>query len=125
MTVENPYIARVKLQNLRRYLPVTQNRPTESGDTIPTSCSMTEKLVYNPVTLDDDRAKAMSLMAEIESICKTLPGLDCGSCGSPTCRAFAQDVVTGEAAYENCIVKMREIVQSLYKNESAGGEHDG
>ncbi len=118
MTVENPYIARVKLQNLRRYLPVTQNRPNENGDTLPSACRMTEKLRYSPVTLDDDRAKAMSLLAEIESIRKTLPGLDCGSCGSPTCRAFAQDVVTGEASYESCIVKMREIVESLYKSDS-------
>ena len=79
---------------------------------------MTETLRYSPGTLDDDRAKAMSLLAEIESIRKTLPGLDCGSCGSPTCRAFAQDVVTGEASYESCIVKMREIVESLYKSDS-------
>lgn len=122
MTVENPYIARVKLQNLRRYLPVTQNRPPKEESGIPEDCAVTEKLVYTPVTLDDDRARAMELMAQIESIRKTLPGLDCGSCGSPTCRAFAQDVIAGEASYDNCIVKMRQIVQNLCPKE--GESHD-
>ncbi len=123
MTVENPYIARVKLQNLRRYLPVTQNRPPKEEIDIPDDCAVTEKLVYNPVTLDDDRARAMALMAQIETIRKTLPGLDCGSCGSPTCRAFAQDVIAGEASYDNCIVKMRQIVQNLSPKEAEN--HDG
>ncbi|MGN1122409.1 MAG: [Fe-Fe] hydrogenase large subunit C-terminal domain-containing protein [Eubacteriales bacterium] len=121
MTVENPYIARVKLQNIRRYLPVTQNRPAPGETPIPEAYSITGKLTYTPVTLSDDMAKAMSLMAQSEALCKTLPGLDCGSCGSPTCKAFAEDVVNGETVYENCIVKMREIVHSLEK-ESAGEE---
>lgn len=123
MTVENPYIARVKLQNLRRYLPVTQNRPPKEQTDIPEDSLVTEKLTYKPVTLDDDRTRAMKLMAQIEAIRKTLPGLDCGSCGSPTCRAFAQDVVSGEAVYESCIVKMRQIVEALNFKER-GENHD-
>lgn len=123
MTVENPYIARVKLHNIRRYLPVTQNRPSDN-DAIPDDFAIKDKITYNPVTLSDDMAKAMSLMAEIESICETLPGLDCGSCGSPTCKAFAQDVVKGEASYDNCIVKMREILHSIYINEEKGESDD-
>lgn len=123
MTVENPYIARVKLQNLRRYLPVTQNHPPKDDTVIPECFSTTEAVTYAPVTLSDDMSKAMSLMAEIESIYETLPGLDCGSCGSPTCKAFAQDVVSGDASYENCIVKMREIVQSLYNKKNTAAEN--
>ncbi len=120
MTVENPYIARVKLQNIRRYLPVTQNRPDADGCIIPEEFSATDKLTYSPVTLSDDMTKALSIMSEIENIVATLPGLDCGSCGSPTCRAFAHDVVNGETDYDNCIVKMREIVKSIYDKESSG-----
>lgn len=66
----------------------------------------------------------MSLMAEIESIYQTLPGLDCGSCGSPTCRAFAQDVVNGDISYDSCIVKMRELLHSISEKESTGDALD-
>lgn len=120
MTVENPYIARVKLQNIRRYLPVTQNRPPKDEVVIPEDFSTVDKLTYNPVTLSDDMNKAMTMMAEIENVVSTLPGLDCGSCGSPSCRAFAHDVVKGEVDYDNCIVKMREILKNIYQNESSG-----
>ena len=123
MTVENPYIARVKLQNIRRYLPVTQNRPPKDDTVIPPAFSAVDKPTYAPLTLSDDMSKALSLMAKMEEVCATLPGLDCGSCGSPTCKAFAGDVVTGEIDYENCIVKMREIVHSYYhKDENKESE---
>lgn len=118
MTVENPYIARVKLQNIRRYLPVTQNRPEIDDVVIPEEFSTVDKLTYSPVTLSDDMSKAMSMMAEIENIVSTLPGLDCGSCGSPSCRAFAHDLIKGETEYDNCIVKMREILKAINKNEN-------
>ena len=124
MTVENPYIARVKLQNIRRYLPVTQNRPPKDDIVIPPAFSAVDKPTYEPLTLSDDMSKALSLMAKMEEVCATLPGLDCGSCGSPTCKAFAGDVVTGEIDYENCIVKMREIVHSYYHKE-ANKESEG
>lgn len=121
MTVENPYIARVKLQNIRRYLPVTQNRP-DDNKIIPEEFSTLEKLKYSPVTLSDNVSKAMTIMSQIEEIVATLPGHDCGACGSPTCRAFAQDIINGETVYENCIVKMREILEAVSKNESAGNQ---
>ncbi len=40
---------------------------------------------------------AMRKMQAIEEINERLPHLDCGSCGSPTCHAFAEDIVNGEA----------------------------
>lgn len=113
MTVENPYMARVKLQNLRRYLPVSQNRPENSDDSIPEAFSASGKLEYKPVTLSDNMSEAMHMMAEIQNVASTLPGLDCGSCGAPNCRAFAQDVVKGEANYEDCIVKMRKLLKEM------------
>ncbi|MBQ7754571.1 MAG: ferredoxin, partial [Clostridia bacterium] len=43
----------------------------------------------------------------------SLPALDCGSCGAPTCRAFAEDVVKGDANIDECIVHMRERLKNL------------
>ena len=42
-------------------------------------------------------------MSKIEEILKHLPRLDCGVCGSPTCRAFAEDVVKGNITADKCV----------------------
>ena len=119
MTVENPYIARVKLQNIRRYLPVSQNHA--EGDDIPENYRNISTLAYAPITLDNDMERAMRMMSDIEKVAATLPGLDCGSCGAPSCRAFAEDVVRGEANYDDCIVKMRELLKTIKKEDEPHG----
>ena len=47
------------------------------------------------------------MMREIEEIRGTLPGIDCGSCGAPTCMSFAEDIVKGETTADECTVNMR------------------
>ncbi len=58
--------------------------------------------------LDDDLLEALRKMERIEDIYKTLPGYDCGSCGSPTCRTFAEDIVQGKAHEMDCIHRMKD-----------------
>ena len=57
-------------------------------------------------------------MKELEQIITTLPGIDCGSCGAPTCRAFAEDVVLNKAHVTDCTFKLREQLQRLAKEMS-------
>lgn len=104
MTVGNPYLTKVKIQNLKRYLPVMQNRPTvEEAKQIPEEYAYRQN-EYEPVSrLDSDRVKAMSLMKEILMLDNKLPGFDCGACGSPTCRAFAEDVIKERAELSDCV----------------------
>ena len=64
--------------------------------------------------LDEDIFKAMDKMEQMEKICATLPGLDCGSCGAPTCRAMAEDIVKGIAKETDCIHKLKAHIQSVY-----------
>ncbi len=64
---------------------------------------------YIPVLeLDSDRSLAMGKLMQIEQIASELPGLDCGSCGAPSCHALAEDIVRGIATEEDCIFKVRE-----------------
>ena len=42
--------------------------------------------------LAENVEEAMRLMQEIDRIGERLPGLDCGSCGAPSCRALATDI---------------------------------
>ena len=91
LCVENGYVAKARLQRLRKYLPVSQNH-LDGG--VPRDMEWTEPLEFAPVLkLSQNLEEAMQMMEEIDVICEGLPGLDCGSCGAPSCRALAEDVV--------------------------------
>ena len=62
--------------------------------------------------LDDDITLAMKKMEAIERIYEGLPGLDCGSCGSPSCRTHAEDIVV-VCIEMDCVFKLREKVKEL------------
>ena len=101
LNIENPYIAKARLQTMRRYLPVSLNRV---GDCRLDNYEWIEPLEANNVsTLDTDRHEAMRKMREIVTITEGLPGIDCGSCGAPSCRVFAEDIVRGKASPDDCV----------------------
>ena len=121
MTVENPYIAQARLQMLKRYLPVSQNWLRDTGKDdgyIPERYFMKSTIEYDPVSyLDPDRNEAMRKMRMIEQLNEELPALDCGFCGAPTCRAFAEDVVKGCTHADECVVRVREKLKSIQHSE--------
>ncbi len=53
--------------------------------------------------LDEDLQVAMGKLHRIDEVVKRFPGIDCGSCGSPSCLALAEDVVQGSARETDCI----------------------
>lgn len=123
LNMENPFIAKARLTNLRRYLPVSQNSaPRDSGSFIPEDYMWSKSVDYTPVArLSDDRRKAMEIMAQIQKVNDSLPQLDCGACGSPTCRALAEDIVLKGAHEEQCIFvlkdKYRQLSESVENSE--------
>ena len=81
-----------------------------------------DNLEFAPVLkLSDDMGEALRMMADIDKICGKLPGLDCGSCGAPTCRAFAEDVVRGSAKENECIFILREEIKHVAQALSSMG----
>lgn len=113
LCVENPYVAVARLQRLRRYLPVSQNH-LASGEEIPKHMNWEDELEFsNVLTLSDDLSRAMEMMMEIDEVEASLPGLDCGACGAPTCRAFAEDVVRGNSQKADCIFVLRKQIQQF------------
>ncbi|MCX7779504.1 MAG: 4Fe-4S binding protein [Negativicutes bacterium] len=63
--------------------------------------------------LDDDIFKAMYKVEVMDKTLGKLPGLDCGSCGSPSCKALAEDIAQGTASETDCIFRLREKVRDL------------
>ncbi len=107
LTVENPYIARTKLLKLRKDLPETTSNHLQS---IPPEMLWDINLAYDPVfELKGNFAEKFKKYKQIEEILEQLPGLDCGGCGAPTCKCFAQDIVENKADIKNCIINSRKI----------------
>ena len=103
LTMQNPFIAKARLQSLRRYLPVSQNSLPTGINYIPDNFLFENLPEYNPISrLGKSIAESMRMMADIQSFKSTLPGIDCGACGAPTCRAFAEDVIKQNACPEDC-----------------------
>lgn len=125
MTVANPYIAKARLQSLKRYLPVSPNWVFDKEE-IPTSAVDLTELTYTPAgALSESGATAMQMMAKIQEIRSTLPDIDCGFCGAPTCAAFAEDVVRGEAHPNDCILRLREKLGTIPDTMGFDADNDG
>ena len=118
LTVENPYVAKTRIQILRKYLPVSTNHL--SGDEIPERMRWSSDLQPAEVMkLDDDLEVALKMMNQIDEIYHRLPMLDCGSCGAPSCRALAEDIVRGYAKETDCVFRLREQIHALAKTVSS------
>ncbi len=113
LTVENPYLAEVKLKHLRKYLPVSRNHMNHDDGTE----SMVEwkcEVEYEPVfKLGKTMLESFSLMNQIEQMYEKLPRLDCGSCGAPICKAMAEDIVRVEATEQDCIHILKEKINQM------------
>ncbi len=106
LTVENPYVARARLKHLRQYRPVST---FHGDDALAEQAAWNAPVEYIPaMKLADTMKEAMQKLSEINRITAQLPGLDCGSCGAPTCRALAEDIVLKYANENACTVRMRE-----------------
>ena len=112
LTVQNPFIAKARLLTLRRYLPVSQNPlPKGEGDYIPSEYLFEDMPKYSSISrLGGSIAESMRMMADIQKLKSTLPGIDCGACGAPSCRAFAEDAVRGLCSEGACPINALRVM---------------
>lgn len=115
LAVENPFIARNRIRRLsEKYMKAKQTNLAKSIE----SFLLTEKILPKNVhKLDNNIIEAMKKMNQIDCISKMLPGLDCGACGSPSCRALAEDIVLGYSDLDDCMIIFKEKYKTL-KNET-------
>ena len=111
LNVENPYIAKAKLKRIRKYRPVSCNHLPDDNLEIYT---WDEPVEYEPVLeLDSNISVAMEKMRQMRQIEAKLYGMDCGSCGAPSCKALAEDIVRGFSNEEACIFKLRDEMKQM------------
>jgi len=114
LTVENSFVATNRMGKIKKYIDLKGK--TREVDLIDKSVKLDwdYKLKNKQVLkLDDNMTIALHKMEELERIYNTLPKIDCGSCGAPTCRALAEDIVRGNANIEDCIFMLREKVRIM------------
>lgn len=126
MAVENPYIAQARLLTLKRYMPVSQNNIVEDHY-IPENYVMGQMPTYEPISrLSANIGESIRLMSDIQRMREQLPGIDCGACGAPTCRAFAEDIVRGSGqTMADCIIRQHSLSkESSSSPDGADGGKD-
>jgi ferredoxin len=108
MAVANPHVARTTIKAISR------NEAKGGGEGMAKRRRASFELRWEgepsprPLEpLDRDISKALAMAEAIEVQTAELPGLDCGACGAPDCRALAEDIVKGLADESFCLVKMR------------------
>ena len=121
LAAENRFVAETNLH--RRILNMQEAEPGDREDTLrqsmvlegfPKSSKYRKKVVPRPMMqLDDDIVAAMEKFERMEEVLNSLPGLDCGACGAPSCQCLAEDIVQGKATEIDCIFKLRGSVHKM------------
>ena len=104
--VENPYLARANtIKRRQKYEKPIEVNEEEIERKLKDGYYMLERpILPRPTTyFDTDLATSIKRMKERERIYQKLRKIDCGCCGAPTCMAFAEDFVRGEADFTDCI----------------------
>ncbi|MDO4574898.1 MAG: [Fe-Fe] hydrogenase large subunit C-terminal domain-containing protein [Planctomycetia bacterium] len=117
LTVENPYVSEVKLKYLHKYMPVAKSHLDEDAEAF---VPWTAPVEYEPVfRLGGTQQESFTRLNQVEQLLKKFPGLDCGSCGAPTCKALAEDIARGAATEKDCIYCLRQNINKLSSEVSA------
>ena len=114
LVVENGYVAKSRMHAILRHTPDKRVQKTEIFVNAHERFRMTAEIEPNESQqLTGTMLERLVKTARIDEIVRELPGLDCGSCGSPTCHALAVDIVNGYATEMNCIFKLNERISAL------------
>jgi len=114
LCVENPFVAEARLKNVRKNMPVSVSSLAEGQ----------EKELVNNVDIPYDTVLALGsnmqesfkILTEASRLEKKLPGLDCGACGAPTCKALAQDIAMDLANENACVYVLRDKIHAISKD---------
>lgn len=87
---------------------------------------MKRKIKPRPLKpLDANLAAAIQKRKKKEETYESLPKIDCGACGSPSCMEFAEDVVKSEAKIAECIFVQAEDLRKRLKSAGSGSAVEG
>ncbi|MBQ2897438.1 MAG: 4Fe-4S binding protein [Clostridia bacterium] len=110
LTVNNTYVSQA---NIRKLIKKYQREPSCfncNEEDVSLSLSIERDTILK---LGSNMSESIKMMEAIDKLAKKLPGLDCGSCGAPSCSALAEDVVKGYAKESDCIFIYKEKLKTF------------
>ncbi len=116
LTVENLYVARAKMIHLIRQSKQFQKKEEILKKYYRGFYAAEAPVRPRPITpLDLDVLKAVQKKRKKDEIYHSLPQVNCGLCGSPTCLMFAEDVARGDAKISDCVFSADNSLKKLQK----------
>lgn len=113
LTIRNRFLATERLKHWSNSLPKQLSQDLYERILLHQQ-AFKDNLMLAPVeplsvmSLDTDHTKALQKLQKAKRILAALPGIDCGLCGSPTCKALAEDIAKSQASIRQCaVLKMR------------------
>lgn len=113
LTFENAFVAQNTMRKLVEHMQEETDESTYEPPPVREDVFRQPWEPRDTLKLSNDISEAIAMMEEIDELTKTFKGLDCGSCGSPTCRTLAEDIVLGYAKEMDCVFKLKERVGQL------------
>lgn len=115
LNFENNYLARNTIQTIQDMMPRTEpEKLVRIAELARDSLYFDQEILPNDsMKLHESIAGAIERMEEMNHIIEKLPGYDCGSCGSPTCRSFAEDIVRGNFNENDCIYILKDTLKVM------------
>ncbi len=113
LTVENRFLCAERMRSRAAKTNISADNKTalDFEKELPALIKLEKIPPRSMMKLDDDMGESLRKMNLIRQIMQLLPMVDCGVCGSPGCRALAEDIVQGRAILENCIFIQRRYEQ--------------
>lgn len=120
LNVENPFMAKARIRIKSGQLPAYDPKKiTEdlTREDLEWDTAMEPRTILK---LDNNFKIALQKMSKLEEFAQRLPGIDCGACGAPTCRALAEDIVMNRASFSDCLLLGRYNRRRQKDSESEG-----
>lgn len=102
--VVNPYVAKNNLEYFIHNVDDFNIEDLDKFDDMYDTGIFKFKLKEEDNPIKFNMKEAVIRNEKIMEISATLPGLDCGSCGAPTCYAHAEDVYNKQSELYDCII---------------------
>ena len=118
LTSENPFIAKSRLMKLRKYSPVACNHLSAKKVPEEAVCNIPIEPCDDVMKLADNVTEALARMKKMKELLEIFPGLDCGICGAPSCKALAEDVVRGFTTEKDCVFMAKNEIEDAENNEN-------
>ncbi len=118
---EDSFFSAYKIRQIADMLPETHESIVYDSCGENNICEMPLPIEPRPLQpIDSDIKKALQKMKRIQELNNTLPQLNCGMCGCPTCYALAEDIVlTEELSVYDCPVILKKhiklVANDMYK----------